>query len=270
MELEEIRRRWQKGWRDSGEAERRWDAMAPTFYGQEVPSFNENALLSLIERENMLGSDCRALEIGCGTGKYCLALAPHCREVTGLDISEKMLEYARGEAVRLGLANAVFTQGDWRAEELDKRGWTGTFDLLMAWLTPAVIDYESFLKFCSASRGWCVLGNHVHRAESLSDRYRALFGMPPAKTAEDDIIFATAALLRQGKKPYLSYMENAWERTSTFDELYEKYRRRLGACKPVSPETEARLRAFLEREVDENGLLHEKLSATIGILYWRV
>lgn len=270
MRLEEIRERWQKPRRDARQTELRWDAMAPGFYGQDVPSFEDNALLGLIRREDMLGTGCRALEIGCGAGKYCLALAGRGARVTGLDISDKMLDYARSEAARLGLSGLKFVRSDWREENLAKKGWQGAFDLVVAWITPAVIDYDSFAKFCSASRGWCVLGNHVRRAESLSDRFRALFGFAPAATAEDDIIFATAALLRQGKNPCLDYAEDSWERTSSYAELYAKYRRRLEACGPVSPESEARLRAFLEAETGPDGLLHEHLSATIGILYWRV
>lgn len=269
MRLDEILERWKKPWRDSKQAERRWDAMAPTFYGQEVPAFEKNELLRLIDGAGMIGPESRVLEIGCGTGKYCLALAGRSASVMGLDISEKMLEHARDEASRLGLENIEFTQADWRSEDTQARGWTGAFDLVLAWITPAVVDYESFRKFSSASRGWCVLGNHVFRAESLSDRFRLLFGIEPAKTAEDDLVFATAALLREGKRPYLDYAENSWERTSSYDELYAKYRRRLETYRPLSPELDDKLRAWLAGEVDAEGLVHERLSATIGIIYWR-
>lgn len=269
MRLEEIRERWKKPWRESRRAERKWDAMAPTFYGQEVPAFAESPLLRLTEREGMAGPESRVLEIGCGPGKYCLALAGRCASVTGLDISEKMLDYARGEAARLGLDNADFRRADWGAVDLDALGWRGAFDLALAWLTPAVIDYESFFKFCAASRSWCVLGNHVRRAESLSDRFRSLFGLEAAETAEDDLIYATAALLRLGKRPRLAYAENNWERTGGLEELYEKYRRRLAACGPVRPEDSDRLRAWLAAEAGADGLVHERLSATIGILYWK-
>lgn len=272
MDIDEIRRRWQRERQGGDASSRRWDAMAPAFYGRELPSFNDDPMLKLVEREGMLGPNSRVLEIGCGAGGACLAMAQRCQSVTGLDISAKMLEYARGEAKRLGLDNADFVQSDWRAENLEARGWSGAFDLVLGWLTPAVIDYESFAKFCSVGRGWYVLGNHVRRAESLSDRFRTLFGLPPAKTAEDDIIFAIAALLRQGKRPQLSYAENEWERTSTFDKLYEKYKQRLASHKEEgqpSPTDDARLRDFLEREIGKSGVLHERHSATIGIVYWQ-
>lgn len=269
MELDEMLERWKKPWRDSKQAELRWDAMAPVFYGQEAPSFEDNELLRLIGREGMAGPESHALEIGCGTGKYCLALAGRCASVTGLDISGKMLDYARAQAARLGLSGARFVRSDWRSEDPEKRGWLGAFDLVLAWLTPAVIDYGSFRKFCSVSRGWCVLGNHVRRAESLSDRFRVLFGIEPARTAGDDLVFATAALLREGKRPYLAYAENRWERTSSYEELFAKYRRRLATYAPVTREAESRLRGLLESEVGADGLSHETLTATIGILYWR-
>jgi len=47
----------------------------------------------LLER---LGPDCRkVLEPGCGSGRMLEALAQHGREVTGIDLSEQMLDLAR-------------------------------------------------------------------------------------------------------------------------------------------------------------------------------
>ena len=60
-------------------------------------------------------SGMRLLDVGCGTGHTTLALAAAGGTVTGLDLTEEMLEMAREEAARRGLA-AAFELG--RAEEL--------------------------------------------------------------------------------------------------------------------------------------------------------
>lgn len=49
----------------------------------------------------------RVLELGCGTGRVALALAPHCASVHGVDLSESMLEIARDKAAAAGLTERV-------------------------------------------------------------------------------------------------------------------------------------------------------------------
>ncbi|MBP1909672.1 class I SAM-dependent methyltransferase [Methanolobus bombayensis] len=38
------------------------------------------------------------LEIGCGTGEFSIELSKHCKQVTALDISQKMLDFAEKKA----------------------------------------------------------------------------------------------------------------------------------------------------------------------------
>jgi ubiquinone/menaquinone biosynthesis C-methylase UbiE len=50
----------------------------------------------------------RALDSGCGTGAFALALAPHVGEVVGVDTQQEYLEAARGIAPE----NVRFVEGD--------------------------------------------------------------------------------------------------------------------------------------------------------------
>jgi SAM-dependent methyltransferase len=52
--------------------------------------------------------DERAIDVGCGAGALALALAPHVREVVGVDQVPELLELARERAP----ANAEFVEGD--------------------------------------------------------------------------------------------------------------------------------------------------------------
>jgi SAM-dependent methyltransferase len=64
----------------------------------------------------------RALDVGCGAGALAYALAPHVREVVGVDGSAELLAAAREHAP----ANATFLEGDAAALPF---GW-GEFDLV--------------------------------------------------------------------------------------------------------------------------------------------
>lgn len=167
MELREISERWKKPETGRVDAARVWDAMAPDFYKQNVPSFEHDWLLRLLLAGGMLNNESSVFDLGCGTGRYSIALAGRCAKASGVDVSEKMLERARQRAAELGMANVSFAQADWDKCDIAAEGWEAAFDLSLAWLTPAVCDYAGFEKFCRTSRGWCVLGNHLHRSESV-------------------------------------------------------------------------------------------------------
>jgi ubiquinone/menaquinone biosynthesis C-methylase UbiE len=68
----------------------------------------------------------RAVDLGCGTGRHAALLAPHYRQVLGVDISEPMLELAMA---RRGLANVDYRQRDLRQVRADR---DGTFDLVVS------------------------------------------------------------------------------------------------------------------------------------------
>ncbi len=51
-----------------------------------------------------LSPGARVLDLGCGPGLYCEALARRGMRVTGVDFSQSSIEYARGQAAAAGLA----------------------------------------------------------------------------------------------------------------------------------------------------------------------
>jgi len=53
----------------------------------------------------------RVLSLGCGIGDTELLLAPHVREVVGVDLSPAAIRQAREDAARLRITNAQFEQG---------------------------------------------------------------------------------------------------------------------------------------------------------------
>jgi SAM-dependent methyltransferase len=60
-----------------------------------------------------------ALDVGTGSGRLALALAPHCRRVVGIDREPELVDEARRRAQALGLANVHFEVADAEATEYD-------------------------------------------------------------------------------------------------------------------------------------------------------
>jgi SAM-dependent methyltransferase len=69
------------------------------------------------------GKDSRVLSLGCGIGDTELLLAPHVREIVGVDLSPAAIRQARSDAERLGTTNAHFEEGS---------ACAGPFDIAIA------------------------------------------------------------------------------------------------------------------------------------------
>jgi SAM-dependent methyltransferase len=69
------------------------------------------------------GPDSRMLSLGCGIGDTELLLAPHVREIVGVDLSPAAIRQARADAERFGIRNARFEEGSSIA---------GPFDVVIA------------------------------------------------------------------------------------------------------------------------------------------
>jgi SAM-dependent methyltransferase len=74
------------------------------------------------------------LDLGAGTGNHALPLARRGYDVTGVDLSNEMVEIARGKARDAGL-EVGFAQGDLRTVRVDRR-----FDAVL--LMFAVLGYQ--------------------------------------------------------------------------------------------------------------------------------
>ncbi len=70
----------------------------------------------------------RVLDIGCGTGRHLMSLAPAIREGVGADTSPAMVARAQANAQRAGHENLLFTRAD--AVELAPKQ-LGHFDVIM-------------------------------------------------------------------------------------------------------------------------------------------
>ena len=125
-----------------------WDESSvdyDTFDGHGIKSEEERAAWVKAFMAVLPEGRLRILDVGCGTGEMGLVLAGMGHEVTGLDLSEKMLEKARSKASALGL-DTTYRQGDAEKPPFAE----GTFDALVTrhvlWTLPHPEE---------ALREWC-------------------------------------------------------------------------------------------------------------------
>lgn len=108
------------------ETARFWDKLAARYSKQ--PIADEAAYQhKLAATRALLRPEMELLEFGCGTGSTAILHAPHVQQITAIDISERMLEIARGKAAAAGADNIRFE----RATIDDYEAAAGSFDLVL-------------------------------------------------------------------------------------------------------------------------------------------
>jgi ubiquinone/menaquinone biosynthesis C-methylase UbiE len=105
---------------------------------------------SIIDSLN-LTPESRVLDIGTGTGEFAIATAKQCAEVCAVDVSQAMLDYARGKAKDRGVSNIAFT----RAGLLTYDHQGKPFDAVVSQL--ALHHLPDFWKAIALRRMWLML-----------------------------------------------------------------------------------------------------------------
>lgn len=97
----------------------------------EAAIFNDETILNRI-RDFACGANSthhvHVLDAACGPGIVVAHLAPHCRDITGCDITPAMLDKARERCAAKGIANARFVPGRVEALPFDDE----SFDVVVS------------------------------------------------------------------------------------------------------------------------------------------
>lgn len=107
-------------------SEKFWDRMAK--YLDRVERQDEATNVKIIEKtRNRLKISDNVLDYGCGTGTAAIEIAGSVKTVTGIDISSKMIEAAKGKTVERKVKNLDFVQ----TTIFDEKLKTGSFDVIL-------------------------------------------------------------------------------------------------------------------------------------------
>jgi ubiquinone/menaquinone biosynthesis C-methylase UbiE len=108
------------------DASKFWDKTADKY--ARMPIADEAAYQHKLQvTRALLRPEMEVLEFGCGTGSTAILHAPHVKQITAIDLSERMLEIARGKAAAAGVDNIRFE----RATIDDFGAADGSFDLVL-------------------------------------------------------------------------------------------------------------------------------------------
>lgn len=220
--------------------------IGPTFWDQRAERYAERVAGTatrdpfLRRARRHIGGQTVVLDVGAGTGRFTMALAPHAREVVAVDASDGMLAVLRREAAELGAANIRTVQARWEeAEEL-----TGDV-AICAYVLPLIEDVSAFLRKLdrSAHRRVLVYLGAASPDLLLDPFWRHFHGSPraPGPTYLDAVdVLATLDIT-----PDVRIVEvPTRSRFADLEAAVDDYRRTL--CLPDSSEARGELRGLLE------------------------
>ena len=95
----------------------RWNFAAQQFDQLPIPQWGSDPFLKLLEDLPVWGGDNRIFDLGCGAGRYSIAMALRCQLVVGSDIAEDMVNFANRKKELHQADNVTFRCEDW-----EKRG----------------------------------------------------------------------------------------------------------------------------------------------------
>ena len=149
-----------------------WDKKAPNYtrYNGELSRFQQEFFAKVEE----FGVDFKGktlIDIGCGTGVYTLYLANLCEKVTGLDISEKMLECMKDDAKKFGVSNLRAVESGW-----DDFNENKIYDIAFSTMSPAINSVEGFDKFIRSGKTHVFMWWNKQRHSSVLEKFYEIYG----------------------------------------------------------------------------------------------
>ena len=117
---------------------RRWDDSSATYddhAGHGIKSEGEKEAWKAVFKKALPMGAKEILDVGCGTGELSLLLAEMGYRVTGLDLSEKMLEKARAKATAMNL-NIRYEMGDAENPPYETNTFDAVFNRHVLWTLP--------------------------------------------------------------------------------------------------------------------------------------
>lgn len=273
MDIHYFTRLWNEGKAAKASGKSFWDNRADEFNKlvcQCTPDERIRKIVEFLSQNGLLTKNSSVLDIGCGPGRFAAEFAKKSTDVTGLDISDKMLDYALKNAEAENLTNVSFKNLNWDEVNLEEYGWKKKFDLVAAINSPGIHDQITLEKMIAASRGYCFLSNFVERTDSVQDVIRTDVLKLEEKRFYDNVIYSIFNILwLTGYYPSITYVDTDREHVRTVEEGCIYYGTLFETENNSGDEKNTLIKNYLN-DISVNGLVMEKVRTKTAWIYWKV
>lgn len=268
MDVNDIRLKWRAGNQNKEANINMWDTKADHFGQYNIPTFEDDEFLKLLEKEKLIEKEFDILDVGCGGGKYSISISSKCKSVIGIDLSPKMIEYANMNKDKFKVNNVSFYCEDWHELDIENSSFYKKFDFVFASMTPAIQSANTFEKLSQASKGFCLIRFNTKRSDSVSDELHKILNISH-KTQNLGFMYAFDMLWLQGYTPKVHYENKNWVSHEPLDKAIDIYTKGIKAHRNINEEEEEKIRKYLI-SISEDNYVTEEIKGTVATLYWNV
>jgi SAM-dependent methyltransferase len=229
----------------------KWDRMAKhyhTFEEDEDFKAEQEWVIGRMQRRQMLAADLDIVDIACGPGTHCFAFAELCRQVTAVDVSEKMIARVLEKKQEKGVENLEVVCRDFYSFQPET-----TYDTVFVSMSPILNELESVDRLLGMSRRYLALVYWAGVRENplFESCYRMIYNEDYRWDALDiTVIFNYLNAL--GYSPEISYLHPVWKRRDTLDNTVEHIIWHLEFYRDLDADEKEQVRRLVAERVDED------------------
>jgi len=268
-EIDFFEKLWSERVVDLKVSQDHWDSRAEEFNSNKKND-TVKKVIDFLTSKNALDSKSEVLDIGCGTGKYTFEFAKAAKFVTGIDISPKMIEYAKENAVKREVANTEFRTLPWEEINIDTLNWKKKFGLVCAIMTPAISSKKCLDNMIQASNGYCIMSGHVDKREKVKqDIEKEVLGLKPHKVDFGRNVYLSFNILwNYGIYPEVNYYDLEIEKVRSIEQAYNYYCSQINWKYNLGEEQKLEIKSYLNK-ISKNGQVSDMFKSKTVWLFWR-
>lgn len=250
-----------------------WDRTAATYNQDqtEIRTRRVEKTLRKLDEKGLLFDGMRVLDIGCGPGLMTHALAVKNAKVTALDFSVKMMERLKNESPRDLKHPVDYCIEDWHDIDIDKKGWTRHFDLVLAFMSPGVSTPSALDKMIACARKGCAVRGWASKEAHpiLKGLWEEIMGTP-LEDKPQSFLLKINLLFSRGIFPDIYFETIRWKQQIS---LENEVQAQMKFFKPISSMSEAELERKIRQYLNpmaEDGILMKKHKGLTGTAVWKI
>lgn len=277
---------WSEYWNASVEDAGITDDGQISFWNRRSGSYSESVdndaswaetverVFGLLEEAGFSACGSSVLDIGCGPGPLSLPLARAGAEVTALDISSGMLKRLKEKAAGEGLSIRT-VEGSWWTADIDELGFRDNFDLVIASMTPAIKDLDTFDRMTACSKHFCYYSGFLRRGGSRNyqEIYNTILnedhpdresGMP-----QMFMLYPFMYLYTLGYRPLIRLNHSFWKEEDDYGAAADNAIDLISRDRELDDDIKRRIREYF-RDASQGGRYSSESEVYTGMMVWTV